>query len=345
MDHDYYEEATQFESLNRGLKKSCRGVRWKDSVVGYEINGLKNTKHLQDKLKNGTYRISKYQVFKIKEPKERTIVASRLVDRQFQRSLCDCGLYEDITEHFIRDNVACQIGRGMDDAFDRLKVHLRRYYNKYKRDGWVLRCDIQHFFPETRHDVAKAVVRKYVSDKNAADRVCEVIDSFGGDVGIGLGSQISQLVELLVLNDMDHFIKERLHIKYYIRYMDDFLLIHPDKEYLKQCRHELEEYLATIGLKLNRKTTIHPLSQGIVFLQWHFRVKDTGKILMFMDGKKNSKQRKKLRKLNQKELAGEVPAGTTYESWQAWDANAARGNTYYQRKRMKEYYQNLRTSA
>lgn len=62
--------------------------------------------------------------------------------------------------------------------------------------------------------------------------VCRVIDSFEGDRGLGLGSQISQIMELLVLNDLDHFIKEKLHIKYYIRYMDDFILIHPDRGYL-----------------------------------------------------------------------------------------------------------------
>lgn len=62
--------------------------------------------------------------------------------------------------------------------------------------------------------------------------VFRIIDSFDGEVGLGLGSQISQIMELLVLNDLDHYIKERLKIKYYIRYMDDFILIHPDKEYL-----------------------------------------------------------------------------------------------------------------
>lgn len=59
-----------------------------------------------------------------------------------------------------------------------------------------------------------------------------MIDSFEGDTGIGLGSQISQLVELAVLDDLDHYIKERLRIKHYLRYMDDFVLIHPDKRYM-----------------------------------------------------------------------------------------------------------------
>lgn len=80
--------------------------------------------------------------------------------------------------------------------------------------------------------MAKQAARKYISDVKAADMVCRVIDSFEGEKGLGLGSQISQIMELLVLNDLDHFIKERLHIKHYIRYMDDFILIHSDKCYL-----------------------------------------------------------------------------------------------------------------
>lgn len=309
MKQNYYNTATSFDCLYKGLKKSCKNVRWKDSVTGYEANGLLNTLILRDRLMSGTYTISKYQIFTITEPKVRRIVASRLVDRQTQRALCDAGLYEDISEHFIRDNVACQVGRGTDDALNRLKVHLRRYYVHNGNTGWVLRCDVHHFFPETRHDIAKAAVRKYVSDPNAADRVCEIIDSFGGEKGIGLGSQVSQLVELLVLNDMDHFIKERLHIKHYIRYMDDFILIHPDKEYLRWCKQQISAYLDSIGLQLNQKTMLHPLKQGILFLQWHFMLTDTGKVLMLIAPKKSSKQRHKMKKLLQKEIAGEVPVG------------------------------------
>jgi len=108
MKEEYFDKAISFKPLYKGLKMSCRNVRWKDSVVGYEHNGLKNTYLLSKSLKNGTYKISKYQQFEIYEPKKRVILASRIVDRQFQRSLCECGLYEDITEHFIYDNCACQ---------------------------------------------------------------------------------------------------------------------------------------------------------------------------------------------------------------------------------------------
>lgn len=338
---DYFKWACRFINLYKALKKCCRNVRWKDSVIGYETNGLKNTLELSEKLTSGTYKISKYQTFKIHEPKERQILASRLVDRQFQRSLCDSGLYQDIVEHLIRDNVACQNGKGVDDALRRMKVHLLRYYRQHGNEGWVLKCDIHHFFPETRHDVAKAMVKKYVSDPDAMKAVCNIIDSFGGDKGIGLGSQISQLVELLVLNDVDHYIKERLRIRGYIRYMDDFILIHHDKEYLKKCLNDIRSKLEVMGFKLNDKTHIFPLSQGILFLQWRFILTKTGKVVMLMNKAKITKQRQRIRKLWLREQAGTVGTGATKESMRAFLANATRGDTWKIRQDMKEYYKEI----
>lgn len=341
MENDYYDKAITFDALYKAMKKSCRNVRWKDSVIGYENNGLRNTLKLRQDLLTGKYKISKYQVFTIHEPKKRTILASRIVDRQFQRSLCDNGLYDDIVEHLIRDNVACQTGKGVDDALNRMKVHLLRHYRKYGQTGWVLKCDIRRFFPETRHDVAKAAVVKYVRDKRAAKAVCDVIDSFGGDKGIGLGSQISQLVELLVLNDLDHRIKERMRIRGYIRYMDDFILIHPDKKYLQKCLAEIREYLGGIGFELNSKTQIYPLSQGVNFLQWKFKLTESGKVLMLMSKSKVGKQRRRMRKLWARETAGTVKPGTVEESLRSFLANVKRGDTWSIQRKMIRFYEEL----
>jgi len=319
------------------MKKCCRNVRWKDSVIGYEANGLKNTYKLRQELLNGKYRISPYQTFIIHEPKTRVIVATRMKDRQFQRALCDNGLTEDFLEHFINDNPACQKYKGTDFTLDRMTAHLRKYYLKHGRDGWVLKCDIHHFFPSTRHDVAKKAVEKRISDPDAREAIYNVIDSFG-DIGMGLGSQISQMVELSVLDDMDHIIKEKLHIKHYLRYMDDFILIHQDKQKLIECRKFIESYLKPIGLELNSKTVIYPISHGVRLMKWRFVITETGKVKRFMDKKKLGKQRRKIKKLCEKEKLKEIPEGTVLESTMSWCANAKRGDTYFQQKRMREFY-------
>lgn len=337
----YFNEAMSYGNLRRALKRCCRNVRWKDSVVGYELHAAQNTHKLLEQLQDGTYKISPYQTFIIHEPKRREIVATRIADRQVQMALCMNGLYRDFVEHYIYDNCACQTGKGTDFALKRMKAHMLKYFRKYGKAGWVLKCDVHHFFPSTRHDVAKEAARKRISDPKALEMVCMIIDSFEGDTGIGLGSQISQLLELAVLDDLDHFIKERLHIKHYIRYMDDFILIHPDKAYLQYCREEIAQRLASIHLELNQKTSIYPLRQGIKFLQWRFILTDKGGVRMKMSGEKQGRERRRLTKLARKEANGEVPEGTTKNSFVSWVANAERGDTYFQVKRMKAHFERV----
>ena len=151
----FYDKVLTYGNMRRALNKVCRDVRWKDSVVGYELHATRNTYQLIDELKRGAYKISPYQRFTIYEPKKRDIVATRIRDRQIQMALCDGGLYEDITEHFIYDNCACQIGKGTDFALKRVKTHLRKFYQKHSKEGWVLKLDIKQFFPSTKHYVAK----------------------------------------------------------------------------------------------------------------------------------------------------------------------------------------------
>ena len=320
------DDAVTFKELYKGLKKSCCNVRWKDSVTGYEANGLKNTYLLRQSLLNGTYKISGYQRFKVHEPKEREIVATRLKDRQFQRSLCDNVLYPQITRSFIRDNCACQRGKGVDDALDRLTVHLRRYYFKHGPNGWALKCDIRHYFAETPHDVAKAAIRKRLTDQRAAYYTDAIIDSFGGDKGIGLGSQVSQITELAVLDDLDHYIKERLRIKHYLRYMDDFILIHEDKSVLRAALAEIEKRLSALGLTLNEKTQILPLKNGVLWLKWRFVLTDTGKVIRKICMKSVVRERRKLRRMAKLSVAGRIPVAAITESFITWKAHAQRGN-------------------
>lgn len=124
-------------------------------------------------------------------------------------------------------------------------------------------------------------------------------------------------------------------------YMDDFILVHEDKEYLRQCKKEIEARLFALGLQLNDKTALYPLRQGVKLLQWRFIVTDTGAIIRKMGKKKQSKQRRKLKKLYAKERRGEYAPGTAHESLVSWLANAARGDTYHERLKMINYFKNM----
>lgn len=333
--HDDY---ISFSNLYHGLKRSCRNVRWKTSVTQYEMNGLKNTAKLIRQIKSGEYQISKYQVFEIFEPKRRTIRATQIKDRQLQRSLCDNVLYNALTRSFIYDNCACQIGKGTLFAVNRLKTKLHQYYRSQRTaDGYYLKCDIRHFFDSIRHDVAKAAVRKRVQSDDVCERVFDIIDSFDGKVGIGLGSQVSQLVALSVLDDMDHIIKEQLGIKGYIRYMDDFVLIHHDKQHLKNCLQVIREHLASIGLELNEKTSIQPLRHGLTFLHWRFYLSQTGAVCMTQAKDRVRRRHRHLSKMLAAVRAGALPVSAINDAIAGMIAHINHGKCYHERKKLNEY--------
>ena len=208
---------------------------------------------MRQDLINGTYKIQPYYIFYIHTPKKRQIVSTRLRDRIWQRSMCNNGLYDDLTRGFIHDNCACQTGRGTHYAMARLECHMQRIWRKHGPAVWVAKLDISKFFPSIPHIVAKAAAAKRIRDEHFRQHVFDIIDSFKderpqaeidaypfGPRGIALGSQISQLVALAVLDDIDHYIKERLHIRHYVRYMDDLVLIHEDKGVL-MCEVELPQ--------------------------------------------------------------------------------------------------------
>lgn len=224
-----------FRNLYNAMHKCSRNVKWKDSVYGYLDNGLVNIHKLRKSLYNGTYKISKYTQFKVYEPKERDIVSTRFNDRVFQRSLCDNYLYHQVSKHFIYDNVACQEDKGTTLGLNRLTCQMQRFWRKHDMDGWVYKFDLKDYFGSTPHSVAFEAMSSRIDDNWVESEVLRLVKSFnqGADPnkGMGLGSEPTQLTQLAVLDDLDHYIKEQLHIKHYIRYMDDFILIHHDKEY------------------------------------------------------------------------------------------------------------------
>lgn len=339
-------EAMTFDNLYIALKKACRGIRWKESTIQYEANGLVNTHKLLHDVLNGTYNILPYSFFKIFEPKERDIVATRLRDRQFQHCLVDNVVYPKITEHFTANNAACQKGRGVDYALNRFTHYLVKYFKEFKTNyGWVLKLDIHHYFDSIDHTQIKDLVSKiFIDDPFTAKELHRIIDSYPGDKGLGLGSQVNQLLALAMLDDLDHYITEKLGIKYTIRYMDDMWLIHPSKSFLQLCRKLIDEYLAIKDLELNKKTTIQPLSQGITFLQWHISLKPSGKVLKRMSQSKVTKEIKRLDKLRDLELLGKVDLLATEQSFKSWIGNARRGDTFFERAKLASHYRSLYAS-
>ena len=342
---DPKEKICSFEELFKAMYICKQNVMWKDSVAGFVKNGLINCYRLHNELMTDKYHLSPYSVFEVHEKKTRTIVSTRMRDRVVQRSLCDNYLTEHLTRSFIWDNCACLEGKGTDMARDRLTCHLQRFFRKHGLNGYVLKVDIHDFFGSTPHEVVKAAVRKRLDDEWVIQQVETIVDSFdhiAPDRGMGLGSQITQLVQLAVLDDLDHYIKERLMIKGYVRYNDDFILIHEDKEHLKICRQEIEKRLNDLGLEVNqKKTVIQSVDKGIHFLGFSFRLTETGKVVKTLLHKKASKERRKLRKLATMVGEGKMTRQHADECYQAWRAHVQKGNCQSLLLKMDSFYAGL----
>lgn len=341
---DVRDYVCSFDRLYEAMLKCRRGVMWKDSVARFVNNPFPSLLRLQRSLLNGTYAISDYYEFTIHEPKTRDIISTRFTDRVFQRSLCDNYLYDQITRSFIYDNGACQLGRGTDFSRNRLKVHLSKHYRKYGAEGYILRCDIKNYFGSTPHWVAKQAMAKRVPNQWALEHTYKLIDSYdsGNQKGLGLGSQITQLVQLAVLCDLDHFIKEKLRAKHYTRYMDDLVLIHHDKMFLRDCLGEIKKELAKIELTLNvSKTQIAPISQGTLYLGFVYSLADTGKVLMKLSKQNVNKRKRKLRKYVKLVQEGKMSREKADWGYDSWKAHALKGTSWELVKRMDRYYNNL----
>lgn len=324
------------------MQHCANGVRWKASVIKYLQNGLANTEKLRQELLDDTYKLGKQIEFKVYEPKERTVVAMRFRDRQVQRSLLHNYLADELSRHFIYDNAAGQISKGPDLSIRRVKMMLEKAHRLYGDNVYAYTYDLKSFFGSTRHDVAKAAVRKRVRDDWACQLVEQIIDSFPGNVGIGLGSDVAQYIELAVLDDLDHFIKEQMCVKLYARYMDDFVIITDGKEHAAEYRKAIEHELEKIHLQLHpKKCSVVPARNGFKWLGFRMRVKPSGKILITLSKDKIYHERRKLKKMVRLVKAGKLPRETADISIQCWAAHAAHGNNYSAIKKMYEYYQNL----
>lgn len=336
------ERVIGFEALYESMCRCKKGVSWKDSVASYYLNGVERTINLSKQLTDGTYRASPPVHFTIHAPKEREIASIKFRDRVYQRSLNDNAVYPVMSRSFIYDNFACQKGKGTDAARNRLKDFLQQYYRKHGHNGYVAQFDIHGYYPTMSHEIAEGLFRRKLPP-NIYEMVETILhEQYDGDRGYNPGSQLIQIAGISALDDFDHFVKEQLHAKYYIRYMDDFLIISADEAYLKMCMGVMIGKLEQMRFTLNeKKTRIYPLSEGIEFLGFKYILTETGKVLMLIRPENVKRERRKLRRLVEKSKRGDLPREKVDESYAAWRNHASKGNTYQLLQRMDAYYSEL----
>ena len=323
-----FEKVTDFENMYRAYRRSRRGKGYKKSAARFGAMALDGINTLIDQLKRGTYRVSDYNEFKVYEPKERVIQTTSFKDKVVQHCLCDKVIMPRLAEVFIYDNCAAQKGKGTLFGLDRLREQMLAFYKRYGRDGYILKCDVKKFFYNISHEQLKDIVCYYFEDPDIV-RLCELfIDSTEGK-GLPLGNQINQGFALLYLDGMDKLVVGELGIEYYGRYMDDFYLIHPSKEYLKYCLEVIREYLDTLDLELNSKTQIFPFKNGIDYLGFHTYVTDDGKAIRRVRNENKRNAWRKYIRMAKLVAAGRLDRKKFDESFQAYKSHLSKGNCYY----------------
>ena len=331
-----------FDQLYESKSKCKNGVMWKPATKSFCLNDLENIHRMERQLKDGTWKNGNPRPIQILYPKKRDGLSISFKDRVYQRSINDNELYPVTTKSFILDNCACQTGKGPDFARKRIKKHLWNFYSHYGLDGYVLQTDIHGYYPNMDHAAVKSCFAKYL-DPEVYQMVCDVLDTqYKGDVGYNPGSQMVQIAGITVLNGLDHFIKEKLHVRYYIRYMDDSINLYHDLEEAKRNLEIIEGKLNDIGFELNqKKTRIIPLSAGVTVMRIHYKITETGKIIMTLDPKNVKHERRKLKKMAEKAKRGETTREKVDECYNAWKNHAKRGNSYKLLQRMDRYYKEL----
>ena len=316
---------TDYGNLYRAYRKAKAGKKYNSSTARFSSMALEGIAILKEQLENQTYTMSPYNEFTIYEPKERVIKSCSFKDKVVQHCFCDNVLHPRLEKVFIKDNYAGQVGKGPLFGMDRLKEHMLDHYQKHGSDGWILKCDIRKFFYCIDHEILKDIVDYYFPDEYSKWLNHLFVDSTSG-LGLPLGNQVAQVYALLMLDGMDHMITGELGVQCYGRYMDDFYLIHHDKEYLKNCLKAITEMVQSLGLSLNEKTQIVPFRKGIRFLGFHHYVTKNGKYIRKLSGENKRKMKKKLSRWARAVKADKMTKEKFYQKYNAWKNHALHGN-------------------
>lgn len=262
-------------------------------------------------------------------------------DRVVQRCLCEQVLTPVIERHLIYDTYACRTGKGTHAGLERTEEFFKRHYRKHGVDGWVIKGDISKYFYSIDHEILKDNLRPLIKEYDVWWLIEQIIDSTEGP-GIPLGNQSSQWFANFYLSKFDHYVKEKLQIKYYIRYMDDWMAIVENKEEAKQKLEAMKIFLEEeLKLKTNKKTQIFPLKNGVDFLGFHVYMTDSGKVVRKIRTASKRAMKRKLKSFKVKYAKGVMTKEAVERSYESWKGHASHGNCYGLIKEMDILYKNI----
>ena len=325
-----FDSLWNFQNLYRAHRKARLGKRHKREVILFEKNLAMNLTSLSRSIRDGSYRMSGYYRFCVYEPKKRNISALHYRDRVVQHCLCDELLGPLLGKRLIYDNAACRIGKGLSFALRRLTGFLTEHYRHHGNQGYFLRCDIRKYFDSVDHEILKEKLRRITADERLLSFLDCIIDSYETAPGKGLpmGNQTSQWFSVYYLDSFDRLIKEEFQVKHYLRYMDDCVLIHHDREFLQRLKDTLAAFLEVrLKLSFNAKTQIFPVKNGVDFLGFNFRLSDTGKVVRRVRPQTKRRFRRRLKECVKLYAVAKISAKDALATVNSYNAHLKQGHT------------------
>lgn len=286
------------ENIYRQYLKCRKNKRNTINALRFEYNLEENIVNLQEELEARTYSPSRSVCFALRQPKLREIFAADFRDRVVHHVLVDYleRFWEPV---FIYDSYACRSGKGTQKAVTRLQSFMRKVSRNGSRKAYFMQLDIKGFFLYINKEILYQIIAKRIRDEKIlwlADKVIfhdctrDVIFKGNRDLlknipehkslfntenkrGLPIGNLSSQFFANVYLNELDQFVKHHLKAGYYIRYSDDFVLLHEENERLQGWKDEIREFLKVrLRLDINdRRQKTGLISNGVDFLGYIVR--------------------------------------------------------------------------
>ncbi|NMG60866.1 RNA-directed DNA polymerase [Geitlerinema sp. P-1104] len=323
-----------FENLLQAARQAQRGKRYRPNVLAFNHNLDQELLRLQAELIQQTYRPGGYRTFKIDDPKPRLISAAPYRDRVVHHALCNV-IVPPLEQTFIRETYANRQGYGTHRA-------LKRFTSFARTSGYILQCDLRKYFPSIDHEILKSTLRRKIKCPETFWLIDKIIDGsnlqgydvdyFPGDNllsplerrrGLPIGNLTSQFFANLYLNGFDHFVKEQLKARKYLRYVDDFALFSDDRGFLVRAWAKIEAYLTHLRLRLHpAKSQLFETRFGANFVG--FRVLPD-RIRVRNDNLRRARLR--CRQLQQDYTDGQQSLTDVVQRLCSWEAHLMHGDT------------------
>ena len=348
---DLYSQIYRMDNLILAWRKARKRKAKRQDVISFERDLIKNLYSLHCELKDNIYQPRPLETFILRDPKTRKISKSDFRDRIVHHALLNIigNIFE---KQFIFDSCAGRKGKGTLFALKRFQYFIRKVSKNYKNinnrfyahnniTGYCLKADIKHYFDEIDHNILLEIIKRKIKDIDVLALIEKIVANFRmqreRDItkkGMPLGNLTSQFFANVYLNELDYFIKHELKVKYYIRYVDDFVLAYYSKLQLQIWKEKIDNFLRErlkLELHLN-KSKIIPLSRGVDFVGFrnfaHFRLL----------------RKRNIRKIERKVnlfIKKEKSFQSLQDSYLGWQGYARIGNTYSLREKIKRKIINI----